>query len=321
MSTITHARAWQRLCEMDDILILSHARPDGDAVGSMFALYHALRQIGKHVRCEIKDAPGNVRFLLPDAAFADFPVRYVVTVDVGDYKLLNDEYKEKYGADVALSIDHHGTNTLFAAETLVDPAAAAASEVLFDLFTLGGVEITNEIAQCLYVGLSTDTGCFRFANTTAKTLRTGAALLDAGVDNGRLNAEIFDTKSAAYIAFEKAAMNALTICLEGKCAVMVLTQQMYKDAGITETDTHGIKGLPRTIEGVYAGITVSEHNDGVFHASVRSKEPVNAAEICAVFGGGGHKYAAGCELGTDREEAVRRIIAVTEQKLRESGVL
>ena len=321
MSGITHARAWQRLCETDDILILAHARPDGDAVGSMFALYHAMRQLGKNVRCEIKDVPGNMTFLMPAEAFADFPVRTIVTVDVGDLKLLNDEYKEKYGTHVALSIDHHGTNAMFAEETLVDPAAAAASEVLFDLFTLGGVTITKEIAECLYVGLSTDTGCFRFANTTAKTLRTAAALLEAGVDNGTLNADIFETKSAAYIAFEKAAMNALTICLGGKCAVMVLTQQMYRDAGITEADTQGIKGLPRMIEGVYAGVTVTEQKDGKIHASVRSKEPVSAAEICAVFGGGGHRYAAGCELSSDRAVAVSSIVAAVEQKLRETGLL
>ena len=320
MSGITHARAWQRLCEMDDILILAHAKPDGDAVGSMFALYHALRQLGKNVRCEIRDVPGNLAFLIPQEAFADFSVRYVVTVDVADPKLLNDEFKEAFGACVSLSIDHHGTNILFAEETLVDPAAAAASEVLFDLFTLGGIEITKEIAECLYVGISTDTGCFRFANTTAKTLRASAALLDAGVDNGKLNADIFETKSAAYIAFEKAAMNALTICLGGKCAVLVLTQDMYREAGITEADTHGIKGLPRMIEGVYAGITVSEQKDGMFHASVRSKEPVNAAEICAAFGGGGHKYAAGCELGMDRDEAIRRIVDATAEKLKEAGL-
>ena len=116
-------------------------------------------------------------------------------------------------------------------------------------------------------------------------------------------------------------MNALTICLGGKCAVMVLTQQMYRDAGITEADTQGIKGLPRTIEGVYAGVTVTEQKDGKIRASVRSKEPVNAAEICAVFGGGGHKYAAGCELSSDLPVAVSSIVAMVEKKLRETGLI
>lgn len=321
MNGISLARAWHCLREMDNILILAHAKPDGDAVGSMFALWHALRQLGKTVRCEIKDVPGNLAFLLPREAFSQTPVQNVVTVDVGDIKLLNDSFKETYGTDIALSIDHHGTNVMFARETLVDPTAAAACEVLYDLFVYGGVEITKEIAECLYVGISTDTGCFRFANTTPKTLRTAAALLDAGVDNGRLNADIFETKTAAYIAFEKAAMNALTICLGGKCAVLVLTQQMYRDAGITEADTQGIKGLPRMIEGVYAGVTVTEQKDGKIHASVRSKEPVNAAEICAAFGGGGHKYAAGCELSSDLAVAVSSIVAAVEKKLRETGLI
>ena len=321
MSDITHAQAWDRLRAMDNILILAHAKPDGDAVGSMFALYHALRQCGKRVRCEIVDVPAALRFVVAPEAFSDFEPVHVVTVDVADRKLLNDCFKDAYGSRVELSIDHHGVHTPFAEETLVDPSAAAASEVLFDLFTVGGVTLTKEIATCLYLGLSTDTGCFRFANTTAKTLRTAAALLEAGVDNGAINIEVFETKTPQYINFEKAAMNALRLCLGGKCAVMVLTQQMYRDAGITEADTQGIKGLPRMIAGVYAGITVTEQPSGVYHASVRSKEPVNAAEICANFGGGGHKYAAGCELGRDQEEAVRAIVLAAERQLAEANLI
>ena len=314
MSFITHAEAWERLSAMNDILILAHAKPDGDAVGSMFALYHTLRQCGKRVRCEIVDVPAALRFVVAPESFSAFEPKHVVTVDVADKKLLNDCFKETYGSRVELSIDHHGVNTPFAEETLVDPTAAAASEVLFDLFTLGGVTLTKEIATCLYLGLSTDTGCFRFANTTAKTLRTAAALLEAGVDNGAININVFDTKTPQYINFERSAMNTLQMCLGGKCAVMVLTQQMYREAGITEADTQGIKGLPRMIAGVYAGVTVTEQPGGVYHASVRSKEPVNAAEICAAFGGGGHKYAAGCELGRDREAAVRNIVNAVERQ-------
>ena len=320
MNSITHARAWQRLLEMDDVLILAHRKPDGDAVGSMFALYHVLRGLGKRVRCLIKDVPETLRFIVAPEAFADFPVRHVVTVDVADAKLLNDEFIAEYGAHVDLSIDHHATNVFFADETLVDPAAAAAGEVLYDLFVFGGVTLTPEIAACLYVGISTDTGCFRYANTTAKTLRAAASLLDTGIDTGKINADIFETKTPQYAAFERAAMNALTLCLDGKCAVLVITQQMYADAGVSEADTQGINGLPRMIAGVYAGVTVKEQTDGVYHASVRTREPVNASEICAEFGGGGHRYAAGCELGSDRESSVRDIVAAVERKLKEAGL-
>lgn len=321
MKSITLSRAWEILCGLDDILILSHANPDGDAVGSMFALYHALKQMGKRVCCAIKDVPESLRFIVDEAAFVPMEVKNVVTVDVGDAKLLNKCFSDLYGGTVALNIDHHGTNVMFAAETLVDPSCAAASELLYDLFVLGGVGITRQIAECLYVGVSTDTGCFRYANTTAKTLRTAACLLETGIDNGRINTDVFETKTPQYVAFERAAMNALRMCLGGKCAVLLITQKMYAEAGIAEADTQGINALPRMIAGVYAGITVKERDNGVFHASVRTKEPLNAAAICAQFGGGGHKYAAGCELGTDGEAAVRQLVAAAEQMLLQAGLL
>ena len=321
MNSVTLEQAFAALAALDDILILSHATPDGDAVGSMFALYLALRQMGKNVRCEIRDVPESLRFVVREEAFAQFPVRSIVTVDVGDKKLLNKEFREKYGETVALNIDHHGTNVPFAAQTLVDPTAAAASEVLFDLFTAGGFTLTKEIAECLYVGVSTDTGCFRYANTTAKTLRTAAALLETGIDNARINTDIFETKTPQYVAFERAAMNALRLCLNGKCAVMRIRQADYLAAGISEADTQGVNGLPRMIAGVYAGLTVKERDNGVYHASVRTREPVDAAAICARFGGGGHKYAAGCELGTDGALAEQKLIAAVEEALREAGLL
>ena len=320
MKTISLQRAWEALSGMDRILILTHSSPDGDAVGSMFALYFALTQLGKTVRCLILDVPENQKFLIPASAAADFAPENVVSVDLADKKLLNDEYKTAYGDRVDLNIDHHGTNVLFAKETLLDPAAAAASEVLYDLFVYGGVRLTPEIAACLYVGISTDTGCFRFANTTPKTLRTAAALLETGIDAAGINTDLFETKTPEYLAFERAAMNALNICMDGKCAVMVLTQRMYADAGIKEADTQGINGLPRTVRGVYVGITVKERSNGKFHASVRTKEPVNAAAICARFGGGGHKYAAGCELTDSAASSVEAVLGAARQALVQAGL-
>lgn len=320
MNSITLARAWSALTEMDDILILAHSKPDGDAVGSMFALCLALRQMGKRVKCEIKDVPENLEFVRVPGTDADFPVKHIVTVDTGDKKLLNDSFLRIYGDSVDLNIDHHGTNSFFAKETYVDPAAAAACEALYDLFTYGGLTITKEIAACLYVGVATDTGCFRYANTTAKTMRTAAALIDVGVDTVGINTDLFETKTPQYVAFEKMAMNALQLTLGGKCAVLKITQRMYDEAGIREADTQGINGLPRMIAGVYAGITVKERENGVFHASVRTKEPVSAAKICEAFGGGGHKFAAGCELGTDGDLAARQLVEQVKKALKEAGL-
>ena len=319
MSITTIERAWESLSAMDDVLILTHSAPDGDAVGSAFALCLALKQRGKRVSVHTDRLPSSLAFTAVETE--DFEPKYVVTVDVGDKKLLSEGDRERYGDRVDLNIDHHGTNVLFAKETLLDPGAAAASEVLFDLFEYGGIELTKEIATRLYVGVSTDTGCFRYSNTTPKTLRCAARLLEAGVDNGALNIELFDTKTPEYVAFEREAMNSLSLHFGGRAALMVITQQMYEDAQIEEADTQGINGLPRTIAGVYAGLTVKEKADGVFHASVRTKAPVIASEICAQFGGGGHPYAAGCELGPDLEEAKQKLLSAAKASLEKHGLL
>ncbi|MBQ7638672.1 MAG: bifunctional oligoribonuclease/PAP phosphatase NrnA [Clostridia bacterium] len=318
---ISFERAAKALAEHDDILILTHSSPDGDAVGSMFALYLALKQRGKNVRCVIKDVPESLKFAEVPEAFTEFNEKYIVTVDVGDKKLLGDGLKDLYGGRVDLNIDHHGTNVLFAKETLVVPEAAAASEVLFDLFRKAGIAITKDIAERLYVGISTDTGCFRYLNTTSKTLRTVADLYDAGIDAGRINTDLFETKTPQYVEFEREAMNSLRFYFGGRCAVMLITREMYERSGIVEADTQGINAIPRTIAGVYAGVTVKERAGGVFHASVRTKDPVNAAEICSVFGGGGHKYAAGCQLGADPDAAVEKIVSAVEEKLKISDLI
>ena len=319
--SITLERAWQALSAMDNILILTHASPDGDAVGSAFALYLALRDMGKNVWVHTDRVPWTMADTVIKGAYADREPDYVVTVDVGDKKLLQKVDRETYGDRVDLNIDHHGTNVMFAKETYVDPDAAAASEALYDLFVSGGLTITKEIAERLYVGISTDTGCFKYANVTPKTLRVTAALLETGIDAAGMNTLLFDTKSPAYVNFERAAMNGLTLYFGGKAALMVITQQMYRDAGIDEADTQGINALPRTIEGVYAGLTLKEKDNGVFHASVRTKAPVIASDVCAVFGGGGHLYAAGCELGSDLQKAKDLLLGAVEKELRSLGLL
>ena len=306
--------AWDAMLSMDDILLLTHRLPDGDAVGSLFALCGVLRSMGKRVTYEIDAIPRDLMFLtaLPQA---DVVPRYVITVDVGDKKLLGDALAAKWGDQVALAIDHHATHAAFAEKTFVDPSAAAAAEVLFDLFTFGGVRIDRDTATWLYAGVSTDTGCFRYGNTTAKTMRTAASLMDLGIDTEKINTDLFETKTRAYVRFEAAAMDNLRFYLDGRCAVTVLTQETYRRCGVTENDTKTVNALPRQIEGVLAGVTVKEKNEGGWRVSVRTRQPVRATEICAAFGGGGHQLAAGCELTGEIDEVVARIVGAAEREI------
>lgn len=319
--SISVERAWERLQEIDDVLIITHSSPDGDAVGSAFALYLALTKMGKNARVETDEIPAVLLHTEVKEAYRNFTPRFVVTTDVGDKKLLTEETREKYGDKVDLNIDHHGTNVMFAKETFVDSSCAAACEALYDIFTYGGLEIDREIALRLYTGIATDTGCFKYSNTTPKTLRVTASLLETGINVVDVNSNIFDIKTPEYVMFERMAMNNLRLCHGGKTALMVITQEMYQAAGIKEQDTLGINGLPRTIAGVYAGITVKEKKNGIYHASVRTKDPLSASEICALFGGGGHQYAAGCEFGSDVNEAVHALLCAVGEKLREKSLL
>lgn len=312
---LTHSEAFALLNRSDNILILTHRNPDGDAVGSMFALYYLLKNLGKTVRCIIDDVSKSLSFPVAKDAFGDFEPDFIVTVDVADNKLLTNDTLALYGERVDLAIDHHAANKPFSKELLLDSTAAAACEVLYDMIKQAGLEITPDMANSLYLGISTDTGCFRYPNTTARTLFAASELVNAGADNGEINRIVFETKTREYVHFEALAMNSLKTYYDGKCAVLVLRQDMFRKTGVSEEDTHGIAALPRQIEGVLVGIVIKERTDGTYKISMRTNDPVCASDICAVFGGGGHRLAAGCELSGTESEVVSAVLKAVGEEL------
>lgn len=314
---VTHKEAFDLLDSKDNILILTHRNPDGDAVGSMFALYYALKEEGKNVRCIIDTVSPALSFPVCEDAFCEFREDIVVSVDVADKKLLTEETLSLYGDKVFLAIDHHEMNRPFAENLLLDSGASAACEVIYDMLTAAGREISRNTANALYLGIATDTGCFRYPNTSSHTLAAASVLVEKGADNGRINRDVFETKTKEYVHFETMCMNNLRTYFDGKCAVIVITQDMYQRTGTTEADTHSIAALPRQIEGVLAGVVIKEKKDGSYKISVRTNDPVSAAGICAVFGGGGHRLAAGCEISGSRTEVVNLILKAVAEALEE----
>lgn len=315
--TMTHSEAFGLLEKIDNILVLTHRNPDGDAVGSAFALYYALREMGKNVRVEIDTVPSSLSFPVTEEAFADFGPDFVVTVDVADNKLLTNEHFERYGDKVYLAIDHHEMNKPFAEHLLLDSGASAACEVIFDMLTGEGFEISKEIATALYLGISTDTGCFRYPNCTSRTLFAAASLVEKGAPNGEINRVVFETKTRQYVQLETLAMNSMKTYYDGRCAVMVITQEMFRKTGTTEADVHGIAALPRQIEGVLAGVVIREKTDGTYKISVRSNDPVSAAAVCSALGGGGHRLAAGCDFAGTEKQTVNAVLKVIGEALGE----
>ena len=296
----------------DNFEILTHNYPDGDCLGSGYGLCLGLQQLGKNARVITTALPKDFKFLLNGVKEQDFRTECVVSVDVADEKLLGCN-QEKYQGKIDLCIDHHKSNRVDAPLKFVDDTSAAACEIIYRILTEMGVTFTKEIANCLYTGISTDTGCFRYTNTTAATLRICADLLEYGCDSGYINKVMFETKSKKRIELEREIYDRMIFCCDDKCAVIYTTLEMTK--GLEDEDTEGISSIPRQIEGVKMGITIREKPDGVYKVSVRTNGDIDACQFCRQFGGGGHAAASGCTLNGDLQSVIDTLIEAAERTL------
>jgi bifunctional oligoribonuclease and PAP phosphatase NrnA len=319
----TRAKALKKaaglLKDAENVLLLTHKSPDGDTLGCAFALCRALMKLGKKARVVCSDPiPAKYSYLADGVSFERSP-DFIVAVDTASTELLGDSLAP-YAERVNLCIDHHPSNTGYAGFTVIDPTAAAACEIMAEIIDLLGVEIDSNIAACLYTGMATDTGCFRFSNTTPKTLRTAAEMIEKGADSVKLNKLLFETVSRERLEIERMALETLEYHIGGKAAIITLTRAMSKKAGVTESETEGIPSIPARIEGVAAGITVKEKEDGVYKISLRTSGPLNASDICARLGGGGHAAAAGCRVKGTLDDAKRGILKAVEMEIEKQGM-
>lgn len=308
------------LSGFDNVLILVHHFPDGDTLGCGYALCKALQSLGKNARVECSDTISDrYDYITRSVKSQDFEPEHIVAVDVADNKLLG-RLQEKYGDKVELCIDHHASNTMYAANTYLDSTAAAACEIIYDIILALGAKIDKDIANALYTGIATDTGCFKFTNTTARTHTIAAELMKAGADYGEINRIMFDTKSKSRLAIERMVLENITFSHSDKIALVTISQQMIRESNIEDGELEGITSLPRTIEGVIIGITLRERRDGKYKVSVRTHEPISASELCSKFGGGGHDRAAGCEIADTLCNARDMMLSAAEQMLSDCGL-
>lgn len=308
---VTVKEAAALLCASDRILILSHTKPDGDTLGSGFAMLYALRAIGKTVRISCSDGfPARFHFLYENADLQNQPVfepAFVLAVDIASPKLLG-ENNAFYQDKIDLCIDHHPSNDRYTTHLLLEDQAAATAEIIFRLVQEMGVEIDRQIAACIYTGIATDTGCFRYSNVTANTLRISAALIDTGFDSYTINKQMFETKSVGRMALERMALDTLEYHYDGRMAMIVITMQAAVQTGVPEEDMDGISAYPRQIEGVIAGVTLRQKAENHYRISLRTGVEIDAAAVCAKFGGGGHARAAGCSFEAPLETVRARLI-------------
>jgi len=299
----------------DNYLILSHRRPDGDTVGCAGALAQGLRNIGKtaFVLPNPEITPRYACFIEDYLASEDYIPAHVIIVDTASTSLFP-KNGDKYANSVSLCVDHHPSNTFYAQNTCLESLMASCGEVVFEILMELSGEICAKTAECIYVAVSTDTGCFSFANTTSNTLRVASLAVAAGAPNRKLNRKLFRTKSRARIKIEGMVNSGLEFYFNDKVAISSITSEMMSAAGADEDDVDDIASIPGSIDGVLVGITMRELTSPQdCKVSVRTSPAVNANAIAANFGGGGHAMAAGFSLDCPMSEGKLALLEVLEE--------
>jgi phosphoesterase RecJ-like protein len=293
----------------DNILILTHVRPDGDTVGCAAALCAGLRALGKtaYLLPNPELTKTTAPYFAPYAAPEGFAPETVISTDVATVNLLP-ENARAYAERIDLAIDHHPSFEHFGKANIVRPEAAACGELIYDILSRLG-PITPELALPLYVAVSTDTGCFAYANTTADTHAVAAALLRTGIDYRAVNKVFFRTKSRKRMQLEAAILSTCEFYDRDRVAVLSVPMSLMERVGADETDAEDLSALGGQIEGVDCAVTMRELRPDVWKMSVRTGERVNATEVCRLLGGGGHAAAAGCTVEAPWPEAKEAILS------------
>ncbi len=302
-------------------LITAHINPDGDAIGSELALGNALRQMGKEVTiCNRDEVPASYRFLpgveqikLPHEINSYFEV--LIVLDCG--------HIDRVGAftcsdfKLVINIDHHYTNQAFGDINWIRPQAPCAGKLVFELISGLPVEITREIATCVYTALMTDTGCFCYSNTTAGSFQLASKLVRCGADSAEIAREVYETMSLAKIRLLGESLKTLEFFEDGAVASMMVSQRMLDDCGAQPADTEDFVNYPRGIQVVKVALFWREVAPDSYKISLRSKTDVDVAALAEKFNGGGHFHAAGCRIEGDFEVVKQEVVQELKKALAE----
>ena len=302
----------------DRYLILMHASPDGDTLGCGHALCGALQRMGKLARAVCpEEIPRKFGYLSKAVTAQEFEPENVVCVDIADTTLLND--MKELGDTAKLCIDHHESNREYAEMTLLRPEYAAAAELVYEVIKELGVPIDKELANCLYTGMATDTGCFKFSNTKPQTHIYAAEMMKFGAEYARINYIHFELKTQGRLKLEQEVLNKIRYFENGRVAMISVPLTLVESLpDVDGDDVSALANIPRQIEGVDVGICVKEKKPGYYKVSLRTSALLNAAKICERFGGGGHERAAGCSFEGTIEDTQSKIVEASCEAVREA---
>ena len=308
MKILTRNECAQFLLSHDRFCILSHRRPDGDTIGSSAALCLGLRQLGKTAHV-LYNAEVSSRFAWLHEGLTKESVEEgdtIVSVDVASPGMLPKAFQDLLGK-IDLRIDHHSSATSFTDCELVDGDNASCAELVWDVLSMMGVKADQTLGEAVYVGVSTDTGCFRYSNTTAHTFAVAAECARSGARVYELNQELFETNTLGRLKIQSWIVEHMQMLRGGEMALVAIPKAVEKAIGVTEDDMDNISSFPRTVAGVCMAATLRETEDGDTKISVRAVPGYDATKVTVLFGGGGHKGAAGASLKMPINEAVKAV--------------
>lgn len=308
-------------CNLDNIiksskkiLLLSHVNPDGDTLGSMCAMYSMIYDRFK-IKADmsvVSNVPYNYQFL-PNINLAqryyDPSLVYdlVIALDVASKERLRDSGIFFDKAKVTVNIDHHKTNPGYGDYQIIEPEASSTGEVLYNYFKKYDWEINKEAAECLYVAIMTDTGNFRFENTSSNSLRAAADLVDAGANPNILYKQCYETKTKNLVMFQNYCVNKAEFLNDNKIVYTAVYKKDLEKFSGGDDYTDGIAETLRAIDSTEVAFVVKEVESKITKVSMRSKH-IDVAKICETFGGGGHTYAAGCTIKSGINETIKKIL-------------
>jgi len=321
-STLTFGALCDRLTERANTVIIFHDRPDGDATGSAFALRALLMEMGSETYCVCADevhhrcrfaVEGLYESVLPENLPRDFKIERVISVDTAARVQIKG-LEGRFDVDIDFMIDHHGRGEPYA-DHYVDAGAAACGEIVYDigeeLIRRGAIaKFPQRFCLLTYMAIATDTGCFKYSNTTPATHRRVAGLMDGSFDYADVNFRLFDCKSAEELKVGAAAQSNMRYFFDGKLAIAALDYKQVMALGVPADYFDGLIATARSIEGVEVAVSVRQMTpERVFRVSTRSNGEADVSALCAVFGGGGHVKAAGCSVSAGSlDEAVNLIV-------------
>jgi len=309
--------------------VVSHVRPDGDAIGSVLALGHALEQLGKSVRYLNNDGcPKSLEFL-PGSEKVEISgevgvleVEVAITLDTAAPMRIGEGSLEAIkNAKLLINIDHHISNPGYGDLSYVDPNSPATGQIIYELLISLGLPVSRISRDSIYVAVSTDTGSFQYPGTTQRTYEMAADLVGRGLNVGKINQLIYDNQPYRRVELMRALLNTLDRSDDGLIVWWDLPMATKNELELLDDDSEGLIDFIRSVHGVVVAVFFEDLDGGKVRVSMRSKDArVNASEICGVFGGGGHALAAGIRMPGPLEEAREKVLAVIRESVKRAGI-